>query len=528
MDFNDDGLIDPNLEPLLEENSMSDNEVDTIDLTLREHLQRINEKQLDQHYLSHDIQNELITFMSKSVTDEIIQRVKQAKYYAILLNCTRDVSRVEQMSIILRFCNTSTGAIEEHFVGFISVAETTGEYLTNTKLQELDRNGLDIQNCRGQGYDNGANMVGINKGVRTRILNINPRAFFTPCGCHSWNLLLIDAANSSTIAKTFFGFINKIYVLFSKSSKRWDLVKTKLKLTLKFLSETRWESRIGAVKAIFVQFDDVIECVNDVKIKNGDSETLSDCEAVLKEMLTFEFIVAIHVWYEILLRVNNISKLWQSVQVNLKVAIDTLHSFCSWIREFRNTGFEKTIAGARLCIEKSSYEIATEFKEKRIAKKKRLFAYEHIDETIESVEMQYRVNFFNSMTDAIIVDTECRFKVLNEYYEQFGFIYDLNYLKSIPKEDLLKHCNDLGTILREDENSDIQPYELYEELQLLKSHSLDSVKDAKQLIQYILKNNLEEVYPNVYITIRIMLTVPVSTASAERSFSKLKLIKTYL
>ncbi|GFX04082.1 zinc finger MYM-type protein 1 [Trichonephila clavipes] len=118
--------------------------------------QRINEKQLTQRYLSHDIQNELIALMSKSVIEEIIHRVKQAKYYAFLLDCTRDVSRVEQMSIILRFCNSSTGAIEEHFVGFIAFAETTGEYITNSILQELDRNGLDIQNCRGQGYDNGA------------------------------------------------------------------------------------------------------------------------------------------------------------------------------------------------------------------------------------------------------------------------------------------------------------------------------------------------------------------------------------
>ncbi|GFT59555.1 zinc finger MYM-type protein 1 [Trichonephila clavipes] len=90
-------------------------------------MQRINEKQLTQHYLSHNIQNELIALMSKSVIEEIIRRVKQAKYYAFLLDCTRDVSRVEQISIILRFCNSSTGAIEEHFVGFIAFAETRGE-----------------------------------------------------------------------------------------------------------------------------------------------------------------------------------------------------------------------------------------------------------------------------------------------------------------------------------------------------------------------------------------------------------------
>ena len=58
------------------------------------------------------------------------------------------------------------------------------------------------------------------------------------------------------------------------------------------------------------------------------------------------------------------------------------------------------------------------------------------------------------MIDSVIVDTECRFKALNEDFDCFGFIYDINYLKFLPREGLLKHCNDLGTILREGENSD--------------------------------------------------------------------------
>ncbi|GFT16092.1 zinc finger MYM-type protein 1 [Trichonephila clavipes] len=102
-----------------------------------------------------------------------------------------------------------------------------------------------------------------------------------------------------------------------------------------------------------------------MKNKSDDSETLSDCDAVLNEMFSFEFIVAIHVWYEVLLRVNNISKLWQSVQVDLKVATDTLRSFCSWIQEFRNTGLDNSIAQARLFVEKSTFEIESQFKEKK-------------------------------------------------------------------------------------------------------------------------------------------------------------------
>jgi hypothetical protein len=35
-------------------------------------------------------------------------------------------------------------------------------------------------------------------------------------------------------------------------------------------------------------------------------------------------------------------------------------------------------------------------------------------------------------------------------------------------------------------------------------------------------------YLNIYIALRIILTIPVTVASTERSYSKLKLIKTYL
>lgn len=48
------------------------------------------------------------------------------------------------------------------------------------------------------------------------------------------------------------------------------------------------------------------------------------------------------------------------------------------------------------------------------------------------------------------------------------------------------------------------------------------------MLDYIYKENILDLYPNMSIALRLMLTLPVTVASSERSFSKLKLIQTYL
>ena len=52
--------------------------------------------------------------------------------------------------------------------------------------------------------------------------------------------------------------------------------------------------------------------------------------------------------------------------------------------------------------------------------------------------------------------------------------------------------------------------------------------EALELLQWTIKREYAEYLPNLTIALRIFLTMCVSIASSERSFSKLKLIKTYL
>ncbi|GBN73057.1 hypothetical protein AVEN_162284-1, partial [Araneus ventricosus] len=57
------------------------------------------------------------------------------------------------MSQITRYVNIKDG--EESFVDFVISHQKTGRNLTEEIMQKLSSEGLDIQNCSGQGFEHG-------------------------------------------------------------------------------------------------------------------------------------------------------------------------------------------------------------------------------------------------------------------------------------------------------------------------------------------------------------------------------------
>ena len=198
---------------------------------IQEHVRHITNEETHVHYLDHKIQNELIHMIASAIKSEIITKIKRAKYFSVILDCTPDASHQEQMSLIIRYVDLSSGGvcIEESFLGFIDVKDTTGQGLFDAVQNQLKQPDLDIDNLRGQGYDNGSNMKGGNKGVQKKFLDVNPRAFYSTCGCHSLNLTLCDMANNCSRAKYFFGIIQRIYTTFTNSTKKWQILKDNIK-----------------------------------------------------------------------------------------------------------------------------------------------------------------------------------------------------------------------------------------------------------------------------------------------------------
>jgi hypothetical protein len=86
-------------------------------------------------------------------------------------------------------------------------------------------------------------------------------------------------------------------------------------------------------------------------------------------------------------------------------------------------------------------------------------------------------------------------------------------------------CDNLEATLKRDEKSDIDANELYTELRFLQDFIPKENMGPLEILKFLKRHDC---FPNASIAYRILLTIPVTVASAERSFSKLKLLKSYL
>lgn len=324
--------------------------------------------------------------------------------------------------------------------------------------------------------------------------------------------------------------VQHIYNFFSGSTKRWTVFKKHVKgLTVKPLSDTRWESHIEAIKAIRFQAPEIRDALIELSTSaDFDAKTRGTAYSILtREIDNFEIILGMVVWHRALLAVNSVSIKLQTEDMNLDDAVTKLKDLVSFFKDYRRNGFEGALEEAKILA--TSMNIEPIFYEVRVRKRKK-----HFDEIDEIEEVQpplqgmesFRIEYFIFIMDQAISSLKRRFKQFQAYEETYGFLFNIEKLRSLDDSTLRNSCVKLEKYLSYEMEFDINGDELYTELKVLRSFLPNETKKAIDVLSFL--TNMGGCYSNASISYRILLTIPVTVASAERSFSKLKLIKSYL
>jgi len=116
-------------------------------------------------YTSNTIQNDIISLVGEAIQKRILNQVHEgSKVFSVIADEARDISNKEQMSLIIKYVDKHH-KIHESFIAFVECGSTRGEDIANlieTKCLQLK---LDMNMCRGQGYDGAGNMAGYCNGA---------------------------------------------------------------------------------------------------------------------------------------------------------------------------------------------------------------------------------------------------------------------------------------------------------------------------------------------------------------------------
>lgn len=217
-------------------------------------------------YTSPEIQNNIINIMASMVRKEISTAVQKAGCYSILADETKDASKQEQLSIVVRYIDGTTHMIVERFLTFVLASNLTADQLTKYILDTLAHFNLDVHNIVSQGYDGASVMRGCCTSVQKRIRDLVPQAPYVHCHAHCLNLVLVDCVKKNSHAYEFFSLVQSLYVFMSSSKAHVIYLEMQAKLhpdkqakQLQRLSDTRWACRYFSLDVIASTFDSIIE-----------------------------------------------------------------------------------------------------------------------------------------------------------------------------------------------------------------------------------------------------------------------------
>ncbi|XP_060874818.1 zinc finger MYM-type protein 1-like [Metopolophium dirhodum] len=437
-------------------------------------------------WISHDITNEIHSILSREVIRNIIKKIKENTFYAILLDETSDITVKEQISFCLRTVDKESFEIEEYFIGFYETPKTDSNTLFNILKDILCRLELNIHNVRGQCFDGASNVSGIHKGLQARTKEIEPRALFVHCQAHSSNLVTQNSMRNVEKARDILNFIRELITFIKQSPKRlswFKMLQTEDNVTaLRPFCPTRWTLRYSSLLSVMYNYNELLTFLSDFS-KTEKNDAGCKAKGFLKQLKSSDTYIMLKIV------INTISSMRDTFNILWKSRKN------EWSDLKLDPPKESRKRKMPLKFDDStsqSFLFTPECKYNKIFK-------EIIDHILSGLQLRFNseVRMFLSDVEMFFIDPSISPQLICEFYKD-----DLNI-------DKLKLHRDMFHDIIRGQGLNVSSF----------SDVLNIAKDKPHLVIHLTE---------LRKCIQLILTVPVTTCTTERSFSMLRRLKNYM
>lgn len=444
---------------------------------------------------SKTIQNEILESALEVCRNMIKEEVKSTSFVAVMCDETTDIYDKTQMVIVLRY--ELDGKPVERFWGFFNPHSLTAEDISKVLLEELQTL---IGDCPhkliAQTYDGAAALSGAKSGVQVRIKEVYSHAHFIHCYAHQLNLILEKAASQNSKVRVFFNSLSGIPAFFSNSPQRMATLESVADShRIPRPSTTRWNFKSRTVNAVYEMKDLIIECCS--KLESSNSKVTGLAAAGLKRILKDpEFNFWLVFFSKVMPHVDILYSQLQSRNIDAVKANNALNAFSSAVQSIRVACDE--------CDNTDRQELSEPKRRKtELPETGRTTAAKEVCDVI-AMQCRERFRFTNHLEASKLL-------LVNNFPA-----YSINF----PNNELAKAVEAYPMLGKEKLRTELTV--LYTREDLCKSQNLID------LLKIINDNNLQSAFSETVKLLKILITTPMTTAEAERCFSTLKRIKTFL
>ncbi|KAL6533012.1 hypothetical protein OROMI_027124 [Orobanche minor] len=423
------------------------------------------------------IQKEIVHACAFETTKAIIKELGDG-FFCVLLDDSRDVSTKEQMTVVLRFVDKN-GCVVERILGFKHVMCTTAISLKGALEEILNSHGLNMSMLRGQGYDGATNMKDNLREKQSK--------------------RIVKALENEEIT----------------SGRGLNQESTLIRHC-----DTRWSSHYNTILSLIYLFDSVIDVLRVIVNERTISNQRGEASRLVKDMLSFDFSFDLHLMKKILRITNYLSQALQKKNQDIVNAMNLVDISKKRLQEMRDNGWDKLVEEVSIFCIKHKIE-APDIDDVYVNGKR---PKRRVEEMTNS--HRYRVEVFNIVIDMQLLELNDRFNEVNtELSLCVACLNPSDSFKAFNKDKLVR--------LAAFYPNDFQGIEVWALSEQLENFVLDmrsymntsNVNGLGDLAQKLVESNRDKVYPLVYKLITLALILPVGTATVERAFSTMNIVK---